>query len=232
MREPVAVVLAVLLSASTASWADVTDAPKRTMPHQETCPTPLPAEFWDESAAGPFKSAEAWAWNERICLGRWADMRYAPGGSGSGGECQPGKIGERGAAVPADRELRPEFVELILSHEPWASTPRHPQVFIHCALIRGNIKLDDHEIAPTFGFLHGKIDGEVSLLGTRFKRSLSFLGSAVTGKLAADRMEVGGGLFLRDGGSFADLDLRGARIARNMEISSSTVTGLLNGDGQ
>ena len=158
-------------------------------------------------------------------------MRHAPGGSGSGEECQPEEIGKRGAAVPAYRELRPEFVELILSHEPWASTPRHPQVFVQCALVRGDIKLDDHVIAPSFGFHHGKIDGEVSLLGTRFKRSLSLLGSAVTGKLAADRMEVGGGLFLRDGGKFADLDLRGARIARNVELSGSTVTGLLNGDG-
>ena len=231
MRKLVAAVLAALLSASTTAWADVTDTPKRTMPHQEKCPTLLPAEFWDDSAARRFHSSEAWAWNERICLGQRADMRYAPGGSGSEETCQPEEIGKKGAPVPAHRELRPEFLELVLSHEPWSSTPRHPQVVVRCALVRGDIDLDDHEIAPTFGFHRGKIDGDVSLLGTRFKRSLSLRGSTVTGRIAADRMEVGGGLFLRDGGRFANLDLRGARMAGNVEISGSTVSGLLNGDG-
>ena len=130
MRTVFAAALAALLLTSTDSWADVTDAPKRTMPHQEECATPLPADFWDDPAAKSLQRAEAWAWNERICLGQWADMRNAPGGSGGGEECQPAEIKEKRAAVPGHRELRPAFLELILSHEPWASAPRHPRVVL------------------------------------------------------------------------------------------------------
>ena len=48
-----------------------------------------------------------------------ADMRQAPGGSGRGETCQLARVEKRGEAVPVYRELRPEFLELILSHEPW-----------------------------------------------------------------------------------------------------------------
>ena len=231
MRNVLAATLAVLLLATTDSWADVTDAPKkRTMPHQEECATPLPTDFWDDSAAKPFQRAETWAWNERICLGQWADMRNAPDGSGYGEECQPAEIEKKGEAVPTYRELRPEFLELLLIHEPWASAPRHPRVTILCALVRGNIDLDDHEIAPTFRFHQGKIDGAVSLVGAKLRRSLSLQGSTVTGKLDADRLVVGGSLHLRDGGTFADIDLLGAKITGSASFNGSTVTGKLDAD--
>ena len=230
MRNVLAATLAALFVLCIDSWADVGDVPMRTMPHQEECTAPLPKDFWEAPAAKPFQSAEAWAWNESICLGQWADMRNAPGGSGNGEECQPAEIEKKGEEVPAYREVRPEFLELILSHQPWASAPRHPQVVIRCALVRGDIELDDHELAPTFGFHQGKIDGDVSLLGTRIDRSFSLQGSTVTGRLNADRLEVGGGLFLRDGATFGDIDLIGARIAGNAELSGSTVTGRLDAD--
>ena len=230
MRNVLSGRLAALFVLCTESWADIGDTPTRTLPHDEKCAVPLPIDFWDDPAAKRFQSAAKWAWNERICLGQWADMRDAPGGIGRGEECQPAVIEKRGEAVAVYRELRPEFLELILSHEPWASAPRHPQVVIQCALIRGDIDLDDHEIAPTFGFHQGPIEGEVYLFGTKLKRSLSLRGSTIAGRLNADRLEVGGGLFLNDGATFRDLDLIGARIADNAELSGSTVTGMLDAD--
>ena len=172
MQNVLSATLATLLLASTGSWAE-TASPRRTMPHQEECTTPLPAGFWADSAAKPFQRGEAWAWNERICLGHVADMRYAPGGGGSGEACQLAKIEKKGEIVPVYRELRPEFLELILSHEPWASAARHPQAVFRCVLVRGDIDLDDHEIAPTFAFHQGMIDGEVSLVGTKLKPKIS-----------------------------------------------------------
>ncbi len=231
MKIVVAATLATLLVWSTHSWAQVADAPTRTMPHQDTCAIPLPRDFWDSPAAKRFQTSEAWTWNERICLGRWADMRGAPGGRGYGEDCQPAKIELKGRPVPAYRELRPEFLELILSHEPWVSVLRRPQVVIKCALVRGDLDLDDQEIAPTFGFHQGKIDGRVNLHGTKFRRSLSFTGSTVVGKFDADRVEIGGGLFLREGAAFRDIDLVGARVAGNVELTGSTVSGKLDADG-
>ena len=230
MRNVFAATLTVLLLACSDSWAQVADEPKRQLPHQEECTVPLPADFWDGSVAEPIRSAEAWAWNERICLGHWADMRNAPGGGGDGEACEPAEIEAMGETVPASRELRPEFLELILSHEPWASAQRHPEVGIKCALVRGDVYLDDHEIAPSVWFHWGKVNGKVDLVGTKFKGTLSLRGSTVTGKLNADGLEVGGSLFLRGGGTFADVVLLGAKVARNAEFDGSTVTGKLDAD--
>ena len=231
MRNVFAATLAMFVLTGTGSSAGATDPPMRTLPHQETCAAPLPADFWADADAKPFQGAEAWAWSERICLGRSADMRYAPGGSGRRDTCQPAKIEEKGVALPAHRELRPEFLELILSHEPWASAARHPQAGIRCALVRGDIDLNDHEISPTFAFHQGKIDGELSLVGTRFKRTLSLRGSTVTGRVQARRLAVGGGLLLGDGATFESIHLIGARIIGDTELHGSTVTGILNAEG-
>ena len=231
LRNVTATTLTILLLAGAESWADTRDSQKRTLPHHGECAVALPADFWADAVSKRFESSEAWAWNERICLGRWADMRDAPGGSGKGEECAPTAIEEKGEAVPAYRELRPEFLELILSHEPWASAPRHPQVGLRCAVVRGNVDLDDHEIAPTFVFNHGKMEGELSLIVAKLQRSLSLQGSTVAGRIKADRLVVGGGLILREGGTFSDINLRRSRIAENVDFNRSTVTGLLSADG-
>ena len=189
MRNAVATTLAVLLLARAESLADTADSTMRTLPHRGECARPLPADFWEEAAAKQFESSESWAWNERICLGFAADMRDAPGGGGKDEECAPAVIEEMGEAVPSYRVLRPEFLELILSHEPWASAPRHPQVLFGCAIVRGNINLDDHEVGPAFSFAEGKIEGELSLNGADFKRTLSLQGTTVTRRLKGERPE-------------------------------------------
>ena len=219
-----------LFLACLDSWADVADEPKRTMPHQIECAIPLPTEFWSESIAKPFEKAEAWAWNKRICLGKKADMRYAPGGNGAVEKCQPAVIEKKGVTVPAYRKLRPEFLELILSHEPWASAPRHSRVDIRCALVRGKLYLESHEIVSAFIFEKGKIDGQVDLSGTKLRRGLSLQGSVVSGKLTAQRMEVGGPVALRSGGMFKDIDLLGAKITGNVSLDGSTVAGKLTAE--
>ena len=60
---------------------------------------------------------------------------------------------------------------------------------------------------------------------------MSLQGSTVTGTLHADRLKVEGGLFLRGGGTFADINLRNAKIAGDAAFVGSTVTGTLNADG-
>ena len=217
-----------LLVACENSWATLADARTRTMPHEEKCAVPLPNDFWDDPAAASYETSEKWAWNERICLGQRADMRDAPDGS-DGEKCEPAEIEKSGEAVPAHRELRPEFLELVLSHEPWVSSARHPDVGVECALVRGDIHLSSHHIAPAFWFLKGKIDGNVDLLRTKFQRTLSLSGTTVTGTVNADGVLVGDDLIF-SGGNFNDVDLLGARVASDVSFNGSRVTGLLNAD--
>ena len=227
MRNTLAVTLAVLLLAWPDSSVESADSPERTMPHQAKCAVPLPKDFWDGEAARDFQEAEAWAWEERICMGLWADMRSAPGGSGDAEECEPAEIENKGKAVPANRRLRPKFLELILSHQPWASAQRHPLVGIRCGLVRGGVHLDGHEISVGFSFHRGKIEGRVSLLGTKFKRGLSLERSTVTGQLDADRLELGGNLVM-SGGTFAGVNLIAATIGSNLQLSVASFGGTLD----
>ena len=226
-----ATTLTALLLACSVSWAQVGDEPNRTMPHQETCAVPLPTDFWDDSVAEAIRDAEAWAWNERICLGHWADMRNAAGKGGDGEACEPAKIEGTGKAVPPHRELRPEFLELILGHERWVSAQRHPEVGILCSLVRGDVYFDGHEIAPSVWFQSGKIEGGISLVEAKFKRSLSLQGSTVTGELDGDGLVVGGRLTLGGGGMFAEIGLRDAKVVDSVSFSGSTVTGKLSAIG-
>lgn len=222
--------LVALLLMCADSRAEFADAPKRTMPHQKECGVPLPTDFWKDSAAKPFQRSEEWAWNDRICLGRWADMRDAPDGGGEREECNPTAIETTEEGIPASRKLRPEFLELILSHDQWVSSLRHPEVGIKCALVPGDIYLNNHEIAPAFSFHQGKIDGEVSLLGTKFKRTLSLNDSTVTGRINAEHMEIGGVLQLRNA-KVKDVNLNTTRIDREVVFNGSTVSGSLDAGG-
>ena len=154
--------LLALAFAAGRGVAETTSPPQHALPHHTTCPVPLPDDFWNAPGANAFKASEQWAWGQ-ICLGRQADMRHAPGGKGWRETCGPAEIEKAGETIPPHRKLRPVFLELILSHEPWASAPRHPKVGILCALVEGKIDLDDHKITSTFLFFKGKIDGGVSL---------------------------------------------------------------------
>ena len=212
-------------------WGNAANLPKRTMPHQEICAAPLPSDFWSDAQGKPFQSAETWAWNERICLGKAADMRFAPGGSGVGETCEPESIQNKGEQVPVYRRVRPVFLELVLSHEPWSIAARHPLVMIRCALVSGNLDLVNHEIVPGFWFHKGVIDGDVNLYGTKFKRSLSLGGSTVTGKVGADRVNVLGALILHKGARFMEISLRGSRISGSVDFDGSTVVRKVNADG-
>ena len=126
--------------------------PKRVLPHHNECPIKLPADFWDAEGAEKFRASEEWAW-EQTCLGRWADMRNAPGGEGRRETCKPLDIEESGQMVPDHRKIRSEFLELILSKEPWASATRRPSIFMRCALVDGSINLYQQRISPGFHFL-------------------------------------------------------------------------------
>ena len=61
----------------------------------------------------------------------------------------------------------------------------------------------------------------VDLIGARILGDVELSGSTVTGMLNANRLDVGGGLYLHDGGTFADIGLLGARITGDAVLNGS-----------
>ncbi len=230
MNKVFSLALAASILAFSYSTPKASNGTTRTMPHKENCAVRLPESFWSAPSArsaAKFREAEVWAWN-RICLGKSANMRDALKTGRDNKKCKPEEIEKKKERVPNHRNLRPEFIELVLSHEPWASMARHPKVSIRCALIRGNINLSNHDIGPSFSFINGKVDGNIMFIGTRFRRFLSFQGTTVTKKFKADRLEVGESLFLRRGGKFREVSLIGAKIGTSLQLGGSTFSGRFN----
>ena len=71
---------------------------------------------------------------------------------------------------------------------------------------------------------------DIDLVGARILGDVELSGSTVTGMLNANRLNVGGGLYLHDGGTFADIGLLGARITGDAVLNGSTVTEELYAD--
>ncbi|MYB13847.1 MAG: hypothetical protein F4114_05350 [Rhodospirillaceae bacterium] len=227
MQKTLSLILAALILLSSYSIPKASDGAKQTMPHKKDCAVKLPENFWSASGAAEFRDAETWAWN-KICIGNPANMRFAAKAGYDNKECKPAEIERKKEKVPNHRILRPEFIELVLSHDPWASVARHPRVIIQCALVKGNITLANHDISPSFFFINGKIEGYIMLINAQFKRSLSFQGTTVTKILNADRLEVRGSLFLRNGGSFGRINLLGAKIGTSLQFGGSTFSNRIN----
>ncbi len=70
----------------------------------------------------------------------------------------------------------------------------------------------------------------VSLLGARVGGDLSAIGSSFAKHSNADRLAVGGNLFMRGGADFAAVDLLGARVGGDLSTNGSRFAGHFNAD--
>jgi len=207
-------------------WALAQDAPASrafALPGDAVCPVALP----EPGPPGGWTGAERLAWG-RICLGRPANMQEAGPTGFDGRVCAPWAID---GPVPGHRLLRPEFLNLILTREPWVSTPPKRQVRILCARIDGVLDLENARVVPELILLQSHLPEGANLLGARFLRTLSFQRSRLDGPLNANRARIGGGLYLRGGARFQEIDLTSARVAGSVIADGSRFEGRFNGDG-
>ena len=217
----VAVSLALANSVTAQAAPDATR--KFAIAGDRTCPVPLPNQAPSDDG---WSEAELWAW-ERICLGERADMSKVKSKDGDGKKCKPWEIkGE----VPKHRILRPEFLHLILTRDPWRDAPLHPQVRVNCAVIERLLNLQNAEVNPELFITNSHFQAGADLLGAKFDKTLAFQSSRFDEKLDADRLSVGGSLFLRGGGSFKAVDLLGAKVVGNVEADGSSFDGKFRAD--
>ena len=186
------------------------------LPGGKNCTTAAPpGAIWTEQ--------EIWAWNERICLGRIADMsKY---GNGDGVECDPTNVKN----WPLSRRLRPEFLEAVLLHEPYHGALTRSGVRIKCAHFTSEVDLSNAVIGGPLRLLRSRFDQGLNLNGAKLSNLLDLDGSFFAGSFSAYRLEVGG-MFMRRA-NFNDVFLIGAKIGGDVGMGGSTFAGSFIADG-
>lgn len=215
MRVPLALLCVVFPSVALAQMP----APPPVLVNSESCPLELPQ---DPSPPGGWTEAERYAWS-RICIGKVANMSFAGPDGSDGAVCNAWEIE---GDIPTNRILRPEFLHLILTKEPWSNLRALAFTRIDCAVFERQVNLETSRIETAPLLQQTWFKQGLNLREARIERSLSLIGSQVNGTLFAERMRVGEGLFLKDG-SF----LSGGLETGAVNLSSAKISGTLSASG-
>jgi hypothetical protein len=164
----------------------------------------LPGEPCQTAPHATWTTQEQWVWAQ-ICLGQVADFSTRD----AGGVLDPKK--PDAWQKRENRVLRPVFLETLLLHQPWRdAVPRHG-VRIVGAWFREPLDLSNAELTCALQLVWSRFESEVNLSRLRTPHLLSLDGSAVTGMLSMDNLNVGYNLLMRKG-NFVTVHLRSAQI--------------------
>lgn len=167
---------------------------------------------------------EVWAWKERVCLGKIANMSHYGGGDGH--SCDLTKAD----SWPGTRDLSLAFLETILNHKPYRDALTRSGVRIRCARFNEAIDLSDMTLSHPLWLDNSLFRRVVSFHDSHSSSLISFDGSTFNELFFADRLEVEGSLLMGKGARFEGVRLLGARIGRALEANKSSFNGLFNAD--
>ena len=109
------------------------------------------------------------------------------------------------------RQVAAKFVVDVLTHPQWRDQLARPIVRLRGARIDGPINLADTEITPEVWIDASRIEGDLILDDSHWKRLLSLQGSTIAGRVSGNRMESESTILLRGNAAIeGDVDLRGA----------------------
>ena len=192
--------------------------PPPARPGETICPTPL-----EEYAPGQWLAQEKWAWNERICLGKIADLAERPGGQSK--KCDVSKAEK----WPRDRILRQEFVETVLLHQPFRDAFVRRGFRIRCAKFEEMLDLSQIHFPYELWFDKSFFPEGIEATDLHIDRTFSLEGSRLGGSFDADRLIVGGNLYLNEA-TFQEVRLLGAKIGGQLSARGSHFEGEFNAD--
>ncbi len=214
-----ALLTSIALSIAPGALADLPEGPRPAFPNETECPTPLA-----DHAPGPWSQQEEWAWNERICLGRSADLSRRRGGAG--GDCEPAN----GEDWPEDRVLTSSFLQTVLFHEPFRSAYTQRGVHLRCARFDETLDLSGGHFAHDLFVAHSYFSNDIYAHDLQIDHNLSLAGSHVTGSVIAYRMRVGHDLILRGQAQFQTVELLGATIGGSLSATGSAFKDVFDAD--
>ncbi len=123
-------ILAWPQAAPATAAAEAVEEGRPVYPGNDNCPYDLPPHR-------TWKKQETWAWKERICLGKTADMSQFEGGDRV--SCNPEEVDD----WPETRDLSSAFLKTILNHEPYRGALPRTGVLIKCARFNEALDLSD-----------------------------------------------------------------------------------------
>ena len=182
------------------------------LPGATLCPTPL------EKAPGPWSDQETWAWDERICLGKVADLsKRDPEEMSCHFTDSTAELKYSDAQV-----ITAKFMQTVMFHAPFRDALTRAGISIRCAAFLDQLDLSKGDFEHSLTFEKSYFAQGVRLTGLSIRRSLSLLGSRMAGEMAADDLVLGGTLFV-DGNSRFDqgVTLSGVEVGGDLRLRHS-----------
>jgi hypothetical protein len=110
----------------------------------------------------------------------------------------------------------------------WKPGPK-PRVRLRGVLLDGRVDLSDAEIIPEVWIDDSRIEGDLRLADSQWKRLLSLEGSTVTGEFFAPRLRTESAILLRNHAAVeGDVALGGAKIGGDLDLDSASLGGGMN----
>ena len=171
---------------------------------------------------GEWSDQERWAWNERICLGKTADLSERHDDGTSSRDCDVSNA----TWWPDDRVLTQNFVATIMFHKPFRDTygPGYG-LRIRCAKFEETLELSHSRFMREVQLENSLFSGGIEAVHFHVGSGFSLRGSRFNRPFNADRLIVEGDLSLDGKAVFQDVDLTGARITNNVKARDSHFEG-------
>ena len=217
-RRLAAAIIGWLVSTLPLTPANAAEEGTPILPGAAECDHPFPPD-------GDWTKPEEWAWNERICLGKIADMSKYEGDNVS--SCDPKEADD----WPAARDLSAAFLETILNHEPYRGALTRTGVRIRCARFNETLNLSHMVIAHPLWLDASLFRRDVNLPHLRSSSVISLQGSVFDGRFDAEGLDVAGSLFIRGGAQFKEVRLPGAKVGGQLSAIGSIFDGRFDADG-
>jgi hypothetical protein len=178
----------------------------------------IPGEPCRVAPLSNWTKQEKWVW-KRICERGTADFNTA---KEYGGNLKPDKPED----WPLSRQLRADFLETILAHDPYRSAVPRQGIQIEGAWFKEPVNLFGVQTERLLALNKCRFDMDVSLSLFRSSSSLFFLGSAFKGALNMIGMQLAGYLSA-EGAKFRSVSLMDA-MSRELDISDTSFEEMLD----